>query len=50
MLKILILIGQLGRIWAKNSRARRIYQSISVLGFFSLLYKSKNDTKKLEDK
>lgn len=43
MIKWIILIGQVGRIWSKRRKTKQIYQTISVLGFFLLLAKKKSD-------
>ena len=45
MLRVLILVGQVGRIWAKSSQARKIFQTITAVGFFSMVmnYKKDND-------
>ena len=39
MFRYVILIGQIGRIWAKSRKTRRIFQTVAVLGFFGLLTK-----------
>lgn len=38
-LRLLLLIGQIGRIWAKGYTEKRIFQSMAALGFFALFYK-----------
>lgn len=46
-LKYLILIGQLGRIWAKNHKTRKVFQTMAVFGFFGLLTSSKKEQKQI---
>lgn len=44
MLRAIIVIGQLGKIWSTTSKAKQIYQSMSVLGYFSLMETMSNGT------
>ena len=37
--RIMIVVGQLGKIWVKGYRAKQIFQSISAIGYFSLMMK-----------
>lgn len=36
-LRAFIVAGQLGKIWSKSSTNRKIFQSMSVLGYFYLM-------------
>lgn len=54
MLRTLIFIGQMGRIWSKRRMDIKIFQSFTAIGFFVLLTKKirkefDNDQKYLEE-
>ena len=49
VLRVLILVGQIGRIWAKSHKARKMYSTITVVGLFSLLNNNNNSNKDKED-
>lgn len=49
ILRTIIIIAQLGNIWARRRRHRRIFQSVSVVGYTLLMAQisnSKNGQKK----
>jgi len=35
----MIIVGQLGRVWARNHLARKVFQSMTAVGFYSLMSK-----------
>jgi hypothetical protein len=37
ILRGLILLGSLGRVWATSRKARNVYQSISILAYFKIM-------------
>jgi len=39
----MIVVGQLGRIWAQGYQARRVYQTITAVGFYALMTKTYKD-------
>jgi len=39
-IKTVVLIGQLGRIWSKNRREIKIFQSLTTVAFFLMFLKS----------
>lgn len=41
--RAMIVVGQLGRIWAKGYQARRVYQTVTAVGFYALMTKTYNN-------
>ena len=37
VLRIVIVVGQVGRIWSKSAITKNIFQTMSALGYFSLM-------------
>lgn len=41
--RTLIIIGQVGRIWAKRHFTRQLYQTATAIGFYGLMTKAYRD-------
>jgi hypothetical protein len=44
--KLLVLVSQLGRVWAKNHMEKKIFSSMTAIGFFLLYLKTREDDKR----
>lgn len=44
-IKALILLGQLGRIWAKYRVEKQVFQSLTAVAFFALYFDQKRKDK-----
>lgn len=43
ILRAAILIGQIGKIWAISSTHKKLFQSLSVIGYFTLMESMNNN-------
>jgi len=43
MLRIIIVVGQIGKIWAVSSRNKKLFQSLSVLAYYYLMESTYNN-------
>jgi len=47
MLRSMILVGQLGRVWSKSKKRQRIFQSMSIVGYFALMNREQLQSKQI---
>ena len=47
-IKVLILISQLGRVWSRGRIERKLFQSMTAIGFFALFLFKYDDSDKNE--
>jgi len=53
LMRTVILVGQLGNIWSKSRVLRKVFQSVSVIGYFELMesmYGDRSQTFTIGDK
>lgn len=44
ILRAIIVAGQLGKIWSNSPRSKKVFQSISAVGYFYLMESLSNGT------
>jgi exosome complex RNA-binding protein Rrp4 len=46
LLKVAVVVGQVGTIWVKSYRTRQVMRTVSTIGFFALMLYKDNKKKK----